>query len=132
MINSLHTKNLTYLLIFALVISCSGCVWFFVGSAVGALGGYAISRDTIQGETDKGLEELWESALRVLDTMDASEIDDSLRGTVRAKIGRTTAKITIEQLTPHTARVKVKCRKGLLPNLTLSEKLYVRIVEHAE
>jgi hypothetical protein len=103
-----------------------------VGSAVGVLGGYAISRDTIQGETDKDFDQLWNSTMNVLDMMDASEIDDTLRGTVKAKIGKSSVVITIEQLTPNTARVKVKCRKNLLPNLALSEKLYVRIVEQAK
>jgi len=132
MVKGPYNKFLSYLLILFLGISLCGCWAFVVGSAVGALGGYAISRDTIQGETDKDSDALWESAISVLESMDAIEIDDSTRGKLQAKVGRTKITVKTEQLTPNTARLKVKCRKGILPNLTLSQKLYVRIIEHAE
>ncbi|MFH1655649.1 MAG: hypothetical protein ABH954_03460 [Candidatus Omnitrophota bacterium] len=132
MVKGPYNKIVSYLLILFLGVSLCGCWVFFVGSAVGALGGYAIGRDTIQGETDKDSDALWESAIEVLDSMDASEIDDSTKGKIQARIGTTKTIITIEQLTPNTARLKVKCRKKVLPNLTLSQKLYVRIIEHSE
>ena len=132
MIKSPYGKFLSYLLILFLGIYLCGCVAFFVGSAVGALGGYAISRDTIQGETDKSAESLWESSVKVLEMLEASEIDDTLKEKIQAKIGITRVTITIEQLTPSTARLRVKCRKNILPNLTLAQKLYVRIIEHAD
>lgn len=125
-------KLISYLIILFVGISLCGCVAFFIGSAVGALGGYAISRDTIQGETDRNSEDLWEASVKVLEMMEATEIDDSLKEKVQGKIGITRVTITIEQLTPSTARLRVKCRKNILPNLTLSQKLYVRIIEHAE
>ena len=127
-----YNKLLSCLVILVLGFFICGCVAFFVGSAVGALGGYAITRDTIQGETEKNYNSLCDSAVRVMEMMDASEVDDSLLGIVKAKIGRASVRITIDQLTPSTSRLKVKCRKNLLPYLTLSQKLYVRIVEHAE
>ena len=125
-------KLILVFLIMYLAIGSSGCAAFIVGSAVGVLGGYAISRDTIQGEVEKKQESLSESALKVLDTMSAMEIDDSQSGLIRAWVGSSRVTITIEQLTLSTSRLKVKCRKNLFPNFSLSEKLYVRIAEQAE
>jgi len=129
----IFSKNLlTSLLVLHLAVFNLGCTAFIVGSAVGALGGYAISRDTIQGEVDKDYDSLWESAADVLDMMDASEINDSTKGRIQARITKTKVLITIEQLTPHTSRLKVKCRKGIFPKLALSQNLYVKIIEQAK
>ena len=132
MIKNTYIKFFAYFLIPIMGLYICGCAAFVVGSAVGLLGGYAISRDTVQGETEKDYDSLWNAAAEVLDKMGASEIDDSNKGVVRAKIGKSKVYITMEQLTPHTARLRVKCRKNIMPDLSLSQKLYVRIVEQAE
>lgn len=130
---AVYFRKLTLVfLIMHLAIVSSGCVAFIVGSAVGALGGYAISKDTIQGEVEKEQDALVKSTLTVLDAMGASEINDIDSGFIRAWVGSTRVTITIEQLTLSTSKLKVKCRKNFFPNLSLSEKLYVRIVEQAE
>lgn len=126
-------KNLLlFFLVLHLAVFNTGCIGFYIGSAVGALGGYAISKDTIQGETDKGYSSLQESALKVLNMMEATEINDGANGEIKAKIGRSKVVITMEQLTPSTVRVKVKSRRNIFPNLALSQKLYIRIIEHAK
>ena len=127
-----YVRIFSYFLIPILGLYICGCAAFVVGSAVGLLGGYAISKDTIQGETEKDYDSLWDAAAEVLDKMGASEVDDSNKGAIRAKIGKSKVYITMEQLTPHTARLRVKCRKNVLPDLSLSQKLYVRIIEQAE
>lgn len=132
MIKGTYTRFLTYLLIPIMGLYICGCVAFVVGGAVGVLGGYAVSKDTIQGETEKGYDSLWDGASVVLEDMGASEINDSQKGVIRAKVGKSKVYITMEQLTPRTVRLKVKCRKNILPDLSLSQKLYVRIVEQAD
>ncbi|HOX54543.1 MAG TPA: DUF3568 family protein [Candidatus Omnitrophota bacterium] len=132
MIKSNYIKFISLFIIPFLGLYICGCAAFVVGGAVGLLGGYAISRDTIQGETEKGYDSLWNAASTVLNSMGASEIDDSNRGIVRARIGKSKVYITMEQLTPHSVRLRVKCRKNVMPDLTLSQKLYVRIIEQAE
>ncbi|MFC1703942.1 DUF3568 family protein [Candidatus Omnitrophota bacterium] len=112
-------------------ISLCGCAALIIGGAVGALGGYAISKDTIQGETSKDFDSLMFSAKSVLEMMDAYNVDELPYGVIRARIGKTRATITITQLTSTTSRIKVKCRRYIFPNIELSEKLYVRIVENA-
>lgn len=132
MIKSNYIRFFSYFLIPILGFYICGCAAFVVGGAVGLLGGYAISKDTIQGETEKGYDSLWNAASVVLESMGASEVDDSNKGVVRAKVGKSKVFITMEQLTPHTARLRVKCRKNIMPDLSLSQKLYVRIIEQAE
>src|ERR1700734_547787 len=51
-----------------LCIFSSGCVFLVVGG-VGALGGYAVSRDTFEGVSSKGQDELFASAHKVLSIM---------------------------------------------------------------
>src|SRR3989338_1488893 len=54
------------LLIIFLLLNILGCAPLIVGSAaVGALGTYAVSKDTVQGETDKSYDSLWNAALTV-------------------------------------------------------------------
>lgn len=47
-----------------LFLNISGCVPVLIGGA-GALGGHAISRDTIKGNSDRPYKNIWSSALRV-------------------------------------------------------------------
>ncbi len=132
MINN-YLRNIFYcvfIIIFGVYLS--GCTALLIGGAVGALGGYAISRDTIAGETDKDSDSLWMSAKDVLAMMGAHDIEDSAVGIIRARIEKTRVTITVEQLTLATSRVKVKCRRYIFPNLGLSEKLYIRIIENTE
>ena len=44
---------LFYFLFPLFILSMSGCVALVVGGAVGALGGYAVSKDTIQADRDR-------------------------------------------------------------------------------
>ena len=51
-----------------LCMSFSGCIFLMVGGA-GAVGGYALTRDTFEGVSSKGQEELMDAAHKVLSIM---------------------------------------------------------------
>ena len=127
-------KKAILLLLLAPVIllNISGC-WFIIGGAAGAAGAYAVSKDTIQGETDKPYDGLWNSAIDV----------GKIRGTIKrqdyssGKIEILTSDanhiwINLERLTPATTRVKVSCRKHHFSNLDLAQELYMKIIEEAK
>jgi len=58
-------KFLSLCLALILLVSICGCAPLIIGAAAGGLGAYAVSKDTVQGDTDKNYEALWSSALSV-------------------------------------------------------------------
>ena len=111
----------------------SGCVPFFVGSAVGALGGYAISRNTIQGETDKDYDALWEAAVNVAKIRGSIKTEDKTQGYLELEANSSRAAIRIFRLTKSTNRLKVSARTKLgLPNIKLAQDIFVKIYQQIE
>jgi hypothetical protein len=120
---------------FVLAVSlCSilGCApLIVVGAAVGALGGYALSKDTIQGETDLSYESLWNSALTVSKIRGTVIVEDYNKGYISLDVKPNKVDIGLIRLTQTTTRVKVTARKYHLPNLDLAQDIYVKILEQA-
>ena len=109
----------------------SGCAPLIIGGAVGVVGGYAVSRDTIQGETDTDYARLWNSAVTVLKMRGTVTAEDEIRGLLDARVGSSRVYIRLFRLTKATTRLKVSARKYLFPNLTLAQDIFVKIMEEA-
>jgi hypothetical protein len=124
-------KNVFVVLSISFCLFYSGCAYLFVG-AIGAVGGYAISKDTIQGETDKSFDKVWNSALRVVNIMGTVATEVMQKGTVEAKIEGSEVKVIVDQLTPKTVRMRVSARKYLMPNIKLAQRIYIKIIENAK
>ena len=45
------------------IFSAQGCVYLVVGS-VGAIGGYVVSPDTVEGTVERDFQEVWDSSFR--------------------------------------------------------------------
>ncbi len=114
--------------LFAVLLSISGCI-FIIAGTVGAVGGYAITRDTIQGEYDAKFDDAWKSALETCSTLGTITIKDTHKGTIEALVERAKVRVEITQLTREAIRVKVKARKGIFPRMGTAEKVFVRIVQ---
>ncbi len=108
----------------------SGCI-FIVGGAVGALGGYAISQDTIQGETKQSYASVWKAATEVVRMLGTISVEDTMRGTIEAKVNSITVKVFVREDTEGVVRLRVKARKHLFPKIKLSPKVYTKIIERA-
>lgn len=121
-----------YLLILFFLVNLTGCVPLIIGSAVGALGGYAISKDTVQGETDKPYEALWESSLMVSRIRGTIQQEDYTKGYIVLEAeGKSQVWIKLVRLTQATTRVRVSARKYHLPNIELAQDIFVKIIEEA-
>jgi hypothetical protein len=121
-----------YLMLPLLLLYISGCVPLIIGGAVGAVGGYAISKDTIQGDTDKPYDSLWNSALIVCKNRGIVREEDSLRGYIQADIENSRVVIRLIRLTQESNRIKIQARnKYRFPNLNLAQDLFVKIIEQA-
>lgn len=111
-----------------LLLSLSGCFFLVVGG-VGALGGYAVTRDTIQGEYDAKYSAAWSAALGACSMLGTVSGRDQSKGTIDALVDRAKVKIEVTQLTPEAIRIKVKARKGIFPRLGTAEKVFVKTVQ---
>ena len=126
--NNMIKRLISILFIPLLLVSFSGCVWLFVGAA-GVVGGYAVTRDTIQGDYDAGYSDAWKSAVDVCGILGTISAKDTHKGTIESFIDKAKVKIEITQLTQEAIRVKVKARKGIFPRLGTAEKVFVKIVQ---
>lgn len=113
-----------------MVFALSGCI-FVVGGAVGALGGYAISQDTIQGETSNSYSDVWGSAVKVARILGDTIMEDKAAGSIEAKVNNATVWVDMEEIVKGAVRLRVKARKFLFPDLKLAQKVYVKILENA-
>ena len=116
-----------------ILISISGCLApIIVGGAVGALGGYAISKDTVQSETDTPYDNLWNSAVQVARIRGAIEQEDGIKGYLKLKAEASDVEIRLMRLTRATTRMRISARRYHLPNLNLAEDIFAKIMEGAK
>lgn len=119
--------NLFFILVMCL--EFCGCAPLIVGAAVGAVGGHAVSRDTIQGETDKSYDSLWNAALLVAKIRGQIKAKEPQRGYIELEAESSKVYIRLIRLTRATTRLKVSARKYHLPNLALAQDIFVKIME---
>lgn len=125
-------KNKTLFLALGILLAVSGCAPLIVGGAVGAVGGYATSRDTIQGETDKSYDSLWDSALTVSKIRGQIKYEDMAKGYIELEAESSKVYIRLIRLTAATTRLRVSARKYHFPNLGLAQDIFVKIMEQAK
>ncbi len=115
-----------------MLLNILGCAPLIVGAAVGALGGYAASKDTIEGATDIPYDQVWNSSLMVSKIRGVIRIEDYTKGYIALDVKPTKVDIRLIRLTQATTRVKVSARKYHLPDLALAQDIYVKIMEQAK
>lgn len=121
-----------FILLLCLVPYVCGCAPLIIGAAAGGLGAYAISKDTVQGDTDKGYDTLWDSALNVSRAYGLIQAENSATGSI--ELGAKSSKVWIKlfRLTEATTRLKVSARKYHFPNMELAQDIFVKIITGAE
>jgi len=127
----MRKKTLHSLLVVCFLITASGCAPLIIGGAVGALGAYAVSKDTIQGETDKSYESLWESAVYLCRSRGVIRSEDMVSGRIELNTESSRVWIRLIRVTRSTVRLRVSARKFHFPNMALAQDIYVKIIEGA-
>ena len=125
-------KIIALFLVTMSLLSFCGCAALIVGGAVGALGGYAASKDTIQGNSDKAYDDLWIAATDVARSYGNVDQEDKIRGYIEAESGTSKVYIRLARLTRATTRIRVSARKHHLPDLNRAEDLFVKIMDTAK
>jgi len=109
-----------------------GCAPLIIGAAAGGLGAYAVSKDTVQGDTDKDYDRLWGSALNIAGSRGLIQKEDASSGLI--ELGAESSKVWIKlvRLTQATTRLKVSARKYHFPNIELAQDIFVKIINGAK
>lgn len=126
-----RSYSLSIFLVLFLSFYSSGCV-LLIGGAVGAAGVYAVSKDTMEGETDTPYADLWKTAVTVSRIRGTIVEKDSLKGNIQLKVDSSKAYISLIRITDATTKVRVSARKYHFPNLALAQEIFVKILEGAE
>jgi hypothetical protein len=120
-------KALIGFFVSTLMVFLNGCVYLVVGS-VGALGGYVISPDTVEGVMyDRQQPQVWDAVLRVVSVKGVILEQNDLGGVVIAKINNAKVTITVVDIGDETVKLTIKARKALLPKVKLAQEIYVKI-----
>jgi hypothetical protein len=121
------------LLIPFLVSGLCGCIPVFL-MTVGGVGVYAISKDTIQGDTDTPYETLWDSAMKVARIRGTILQEDFNRGYIEVDANPNKIKIQFVRVTAATTQIRVSARKykKMFPNIDLAQEVFVKIIEESK
>ena len=125
-------KNVLTLALFVMMsFSFSGCFYLVLGG-VAAAGGYAVSQDTIQGETEKDYNEVWDAAVEVVSILGAINSQSRELGKIVATVNGAKVTINVMQLTTSTVRLKVKARKSFFPSIANAQNIYIKIMNRVK
>ena len=113
------------------LLNITGCI-FVLGGAAGALGAVGVSRDTIQAETDKPYDMLWNSVLTVSRIRGTIIQEDSQKGYIELQVESNRVWIRLIRLTQATTRIRISARKYHFPNVDLAQDMFVKIMEEAK
>lgn len=109
----------------------SGCVYVIAGG-VGVLGGYAMSPDTVEGETESDYDTLWDAATEILSIMGTVNTKDYKLGTVDGTVSGARVTIDLSQVSSSEVRLRVKARKNMLPDIKSAQDIFVKIKNRAK
>ena len=124
-------EKMVVLVLAAVTLACSGCAALLIGVAAGGVGMYAASNAAIQGESIMSYETLWQAALQVSKIRGTVSKEDFAAGVIELDADSSKVWIRVVKLTSETTRLRVAARKFKLPNLTLAQDLFLKIMEQA-
>lgn len=113
------------------VMSLSGCIYLAVGG-LGALGGYAISPDTVEGEMQVSYDTAWEKSVEVISIMGRIQHKDYQLGKIEANVHGAAVFVDLTQISSTWVRIRVKARKNMLPNIRTAQNIWTKIKQHME
>ncbi len=124
-------KYISIILLPFILVSVTGCAPLIIGAAAGGLGAYAISRDTVQGDSDKSYDALWESAVSVTGMRGIIQQENANTGYIELSAEFSKVWIRLIRLTQATTRIKISARKFHFPNIGLAQDIFVKIITGA-
>lgn len=105
----------------------SGCVPLVIAGA-GAVGGYSVSRDTVEGVTASSQDEIWDAAQKVLAIMGTLSESDRNKGEMKGQVNGATVTVSLLPINLTTTKLRVKARKNILPRVGVAQDVYTKIM----
>jgi hypothetical protein len=127
-----YSSKSVHLLFAAVLCAFSGGCAFLVIGGVGAVGGYAATRDTFEGTSSKGQEEMMTSAHKVLAIMGTISDENTKDGEIVATVNGAHVVVDVIQINLTTSKLRVKARKDLFPSLSIAQDVYTKIMNQLE
>ena len=116
----------TVLVSVVLVVGMMGCAAVaLVG--VGAVAGYAVSRDRVEMVVERPYEQVWAAAMDETKHSGLLKDVDQDKGRIEAMHQGTHIEVTLEQVTETAVKVVIKARKHLLPQIDTAQRLAARL-----
>ncbi len=115
------------LMSFIMVTAFSGCVYLAVG-AVGVVGGYVVSPDTVEGTTAHSVEECWDGAKEIVSIMGKVDQESPNGSQLIAMVNGTTVTITLSAINVSSTKLTVKARKSFMPKIDVAQDVYAKII----
>ncbi|MBF0593396.1 MAG: hypothetical protein HQL22_00355 [Candidatus Omnitrophica bacterium] len=114
-----------------LVSAFSGCIYLAVG-AVGVVGGYVVSPDTVEGTSSHSLEECWDSTKQIVGIM-GKIVQESPNGSqLDAMINGANVTVTLSSVNVSVTKISVKARKVFMPKIDIAQDVYTKIINSME
>lgn len=116
-----------------LIFSSSGCAPIVIGAlAVGAVGGYVVSPDTVEGTVARSLGEAWDAAHEIAGIMGAIIQENERSGELIANINGSRVTIRLMTLNAASTKMSIKARKSFMPKVDLAQDVYTKIMKQME
>ena len=117
-----------FVLWMSMAVLSSGCALFLLGA--GATGGYAISKDEMEGMMDKKYDKVWQASETVLRKEGIVILALKDQGKIEGEVEGSKVEAQVDQVTPQTVRLRVKARKmkNLFPDMKKAQGLYNKII----
>ena len=116
-----------------LISSLAGCVpMVLVAVGAGAVGGYAVSRDTFEGISAKGQDEIWDAANHILAIMGEVRNTERKSGSIEAVVSGVKVSVSVIPVSLTATKIRVKARKSIFPRIAVAQDVYTKIIQQLE
>lgn len=122
-------KSWLKVVIIPMILFQTGCVYIVVGG-IGALGGYVVSSDTIEGVTENEVEVVYDAAIEMLSIMGLIQEEDEASAMIIANVQGTHVTVTIMQNSDVTVKLRIKARKAFMPKISVAQDVFVKIMTY--
>ena len=99
-----------------------------VVGGIGAVGGYIVSPDTVEGITENDADIVWDTALETMSVMGLINEENEAGGIILASVHSAKITIMIVTISETATRLTVKARKAYLPRISLAQDVFVKIM----
>ena len=107
----------------------SGCVYLVVGG-LGALGGYVVSPDTVEGITAEDHTTVWDEAVKIVSIMGLIDEQNDGGGIIVSRINGTKVTINIVPMGASSTKLSVKARRAFFPRINVAQDVYIKIMSN--